>query len=161
MYFFPNLQIIFNVSPPPPSAPSVVVPPVSASSTQTSTSPTISQVFQRILRNPSETASAGAAAAESATSVQTDDVHFYVNLDAMYPPAPGLTIEQIHEVSDLEVMEPGNASVLCTICQNACEPGSVIQTLRQCRHRYHPVCIQRWLVLHNSCPVCRTSLVSS
>jgi len=151
MYFFPNLQIIFNV-PPPPSTPPVVAPP------SVSTSPTIRHVFQRILRNPSEAVPVAAPATESATSVPTEDVHFYVNLDTLYPPASGLTIEQIHDVSDLEVMEPGDPSMLCTVCQNACEPGSIVQTLRRCRHRFHPVCIQRWLVLHSSCPVCRTLL---
>ena len=165
MNFFPNLQVIFNIStplassqpPPPPSTSTASTETTTSTTTSESisnTSPTVSQVIHRILRP-------NAPLATSSDSAQTEDVHLYVNLDAMYPPIMGLTMEQIHEMTTLQVMEnqTSGAVLLCTICQNPCDAGSIVQTLRPCSHCFHPVCIQRWLVLQNSCPLCRTVLV--
>jgi len=171
MNFFPNLQIIFNVFPPasplstatnsfPDSSPVPPVPvpgPVSSSSTSTSStsvstnasSPTVSQIIQRILRP-----TAPITQVDDGIGAQ-NDMHFYVNLDSIYPPVTGLTVEQIHDRTTLQVFG-GTTSILCTICQNPCEPGSIVQTIEECHHVFHPVCIERWLVQNNSCPVCRS-----
>lgn len=179
MNFFPNLQIIFNVFPsasplptatssfpdssPVPPLSSVPVPvenvlnPASSSSTSTSStststnasSPTVSQIIQRILRP-----SAPITQVDDGNGAQ-NDMHFYVNLDSIYPPVTGLTVEQIHDRTTLQVFG-SSTSILCTICQNPCEPGSIVQTIEECHHVFHPVCIERWLVQNNSCPVCRS-----
>ena len=177
MNFFPNLQIVLYMYPNPStasvslSAPAVPVsttaetltnsPSTSASTTQTSnstSSPTVSQILQRILRP-------GAPSAQTSGDDPTNDTQFYVNLDALYPLTQntnhpqGLSIEQIHDASELGVFQ--GPSMLCTVCQIACEEGTIVQTLQTCQHRFHPVCIQRWLLNNNSCPVCRTHLVTT
>jgi hypothetical protein len=131
--------------------------PVSSSSTSTSStsvstnasSPTVSQIIQRILRP-----TAPITQVDDGIGAQ-NDMHFYVNLDSIYPPVTGLTVEQIHDRTTLQVFG-GTTSILCTICQNPCEPGSIVQTIEECHHVFHPVCIERWLVQNNSCPVCRS-----
>jgi hypothetical protein len=183
MNFFPNLQIIVNI-PSSGTAPSVSTHPrpqqeislpmsnahtshtsQTSSSSSSNSSPTVSQIIQRILR-PTAAGSAPIPITqlEETGSTLTNDMHFYVNLDSYYPPPSGMTIEQIHEMTELSVRLPSSssnsASEMCTICQNTCETGSIVQTIRQCRHTFHPVCIERWLIHHNSCPVCRSALES-
>ena len=181
MNFFPNLQIIVNIpsSSSGTAAPNVTTHPQeevpitmsngqmsqrsqTSQSSSSNSSPTVSQIIQRILR-PAGSAPIPITQVEEAGSTSTNDMHFYVNLDSYYPPPSGMTIEQIHEMTELSVRLPSSsnsASEMCTICQNPCETGSIVQTIRQCRHTFHPVCIERWLIHHNSCPVCRSALES-
>lgn len=159
MNFFPNLQIIFNLSSPDEFSSNdrarrqstTVAGTQTTTSSSTESSPTVSQIIQRILR-PS---------VPLAQQVEDNDVHFYVNLDGIYPSTSGMTIEQIHDMTVLGVLEAETPSILCTVCQNPCEPGSIVQTIQHCHHVFHPVCIERWLINNNSCPVCRSTLVSS
>lgn len=45
----------------------------------------------------------------------------------------------------------------CSICLEAMGVRSSVKTL-PCWHRFHESCIDRWLGLHNSCPVCKTAV---
>lgn len=52
---------------------------------------------------------------------------------------------------------------VCTVCMEAldsCTPTSEDHGSRivRCGHVYHESCIRKWLSLHNSCPLCRTTL---
>lgn len=178
MNFFPNLQIIFNLHQGSTSggdqwggrarttADATFRPVVeegetpsdtqhssssASSSSSSSTSPTVSQIIQRILRPNAPITQV----VDEGNGAQ-NDMHFYVNLDSMYPPITGLTVEQIHDRTVLSVFEGATPDVLCTVCQNPCEAGSIVQTIQECHHMFHPVCIERWLVQNNSCPVCRS-----
>ena len=186
MNFFPNLQIIFNLhqgstsggdqggdqgggrmrtttdttfrpvveegeTPSGTQQSSSSASSSSSSSSSSFSSPTVSQIIQRILR-PSAPIT---QVVDEGNGVQ-NDMHFYVNLDSMYPPITGLTVEQIHDQTVLSVFEGATPDVLCTVCQNPCEAGSIVQTIQECHHMFHPVCIERWLVQNNSCPVCRS-----
>lgn len=149
MNFFPHLQIIFNLTSDGARRDTTTATQTASPATTTDSSPTVSQIIQRILR-PSVPPPQHA---EDNTS--GSDVHFYVNLDGMYPSPSGMTIEQIHDMTVLGVLE---LESVCTVCQNPCDPGSIVQTIRQCHHVFHPVCIERWLINNDSCPVCRSTL---
>jgi len=45
----------------------------------------------------------------------------------------------------------------CTVCLEDIVPGDTVRTL-PCLHRFHTACIDRWLALHNSCPICKTAI---
>ena len=47
-----------------------------------------------------------------------------------------------------------DASVFCGVCQ---EPavGDFVTRLPLCDHRFHKLCINPWLFIHNTCPICR------
>ncbi len=47
----------------------------------------------------------------------------------------------------------------CSICLSDFFPGEVLLDLPLCSHCYHRDCIQEWLLLHNSCPLCKSLVV--
>lgn len=64
------------------------------------------------------------------------------------PPASKASIEAMQSV---EVVEDGGE---CSICLDEWEVGGVAKEM-PCKHRFHGNCIERWLGIHGSCPVCR------
>ncbi|XP_047314246.1 NEP1-interacting protein-like 2 [Impatiens glandulifera] len=57
-----------------------------------------------------------------------------------------------HVISDKQ-KEASN--VCCTICLQDIEVGEVARSLPQCLHMFHLACVDKWLMKHGSCPVCR------
>ncbi|CAM8977606.1 unnamed protein product [Rhodiola kirilowii] len=48
----------------------------------------------------------------------------------------------------------------CSVCQEEYAEGEDLGTL-DCGHEYHTNCIKQWLVLKNSCPICKAAVSSS
>lgn len=48
----------------------------------------------------------------------------------------------------------------CVVCLSPFEDDEAVRVLPQCYHAFHAVCIDSWLLLHSTCPLCR-ALVSS
>jgi len=46
----------------------------------------------------------------------------------------------------------------CSICLTDYEPEEQLRRLPECSHSFHSACIDEWLVLNATCPVCRTPL---
>lgn len=49
----------------------------------------------------------------------------------------------------------------CSICLGDYKDGDMLRMLPECRHMFHAPCIDAWLRLHASCPMCRTSPLPS
>lgn len=49
----------------------------------------------------------------------------------------------------------------CSICLGDYKEGDMLRMLPECRHMFHAPCIDAWLRLHASCPMCRTSPLPS
>lgn len=47
-----------------------------------------------------------------------------------------------------------SAQTECVICLDEIEVGGVAKEM-PCNHKFHGDCIEKWLELHGSCPVCR------
>lgn len=65
------------------------------------------------------------------------------------PPATKESIEAMEKV-EIEEGEGGE----CVVCLEEFEVGGVVKEM-PCKHRFHGKCIEKWLGIHGSCPVCR------
>ncbi|CAK9316711.1 unnamed protein product [Citrullus colocynthis] len=63
------------------------------------------------------------------------------------PPASKASIKAMPSVPVSELTE-------CVICLEEIEVGGLGKQM-PCNHKFHGDCIQKWLELHGSCPVCR------
>lgn len=70
----------------------------------------------------------------------------------------GMNLQQIAQIAT-SIYEPSssNEAIQCSICLANYELNDVLKSL-PCMHRFHSACIDPWLSLNNSCPVCRSSL---
>lgn len=64
------------------------------------------------------------------------------------PPASKASIDEMPRVE----VEEGEE---CAICLEEMKTGGEEAREMPCKHRYHSDCIEKWLGLHGSCPVCR------
>ncbi|OMO82513.1 Zinc finger, RING-type [Corchorus olitorius] len=65
------------------------------------------------------------------------------------PPASKASIEAM---PSLEIGE--NEDGECVICLEEWKHGEVVKEM-PCKHKFHGECIEKWLGVHGSCPVCR------
>ncbi|XP_031483271.1 NEP1-interacting protein 2-like isoform X2 [Nymphaea colorata] len=49
----------------------------------------------------------------------------------------------------------GENQAPCSICLQELSEGDSARSLPKCRHHFHVGCIDRWLILEGSCPICR------
>ncbi|KAK8567290.1 hypothetical protein V6N13_105266 [Hibiscus sabdariffa] len=65
------------------------------------------------------------------------------------PPASKASIEAMPSVETGE-SEDGE----CVVCLEEWKPGEVVKEM-PCKHKFHDGCIEKWLAIHGTCPVCR------
>lgn len=64
---------------------------------------------------------------------------------------PPASKESIKAMASVEIGEDGEE---CVICLEEFEVGGSAKEM-PCKHRFHGGCIEKWLGIHGSCPVCR------
>jgi hypothetical protein len=69
-----------------------------------------------------------------------------------------ITVESYPKViySETEPL-PHLQDTSCSICLADYKDGETLRMLPECKHMFHAPCIDAWLRLHASCPMCRTS----
>ena len=50
----------------------------------------------------------------------------------------------------------GGDAASCAVCLGEYDRGDVLRVLPGCEHSFHRPCVDQWLRLRTSCPVCRT-----
>ncbi|MQM21732.1 hypothetical protein Taro_054777 [Colocasia esculenta] len=77
------------------------------------------------------------------------------------PPASKASMEAMRAVERPTGEGKGEEEVKCVVCLDelwaASEGESIVGVVKEmpCRHRFHGDCIEKWLGMHGSCPVCR------
>ncbi|KAK4418519.1 putative RING-H2 finger protein ATL21A [Sesamum alatum] len=76
-------------------------------------------------------------------------------------PAAGLDDSSIETYRKIVLGEsrrlPGPNGVTCPICLADYHPNDTIRCIPECEHCFHSDCIDEWLRMQNTCPVCRNS----
>ncbi|XP_078428972.1 RING-H2 finger protein ATL67-like [Wolffia australiana] len=76
-------------------------------------------------------------------------------------PAPGLDQAAINSYPKFAFCKGsaklGGGDVVCAVCLCEYREGEMLRMMPDCRHAFHLPCIDAWLRLNASCPVCRTS----
>lgn len=62
---------------------------------------------------------------------------------------PIFTFKRLENQSETEISE-------CVVCLSFLEEGETAKVLPNCKHTLHAECIDKWLSLHSTCPICRT-----
>ncbi|XP_057472537.1 NEP1-interacting protein-like 2 isoform X1 [Actinidia eriantha] len=72
-------------------------------------------------------------------------------------PSRGLSGESLRKLPCHIMPEEVKAvqSICCSICLQDIEVGEIARSLPRCRHTFHLTCVDKWLIRHGSCPVCR------
>lgn len=71
------------------------------------------------------------------------------------PPADKVKITNLPLTTVTENMIDGIDE--CAVCKDDYTLGEQVKQL-PCKHVFHPVCVDPWLELHDSCPICRCNL---
>ncbi|KAK1697101.1 hypothetical protein QYE76_013798 [Lolium multiflorum] len=60
--------------------------------------------------------------------------------------------------SDDDAAAGGKAE--CAVCIVEFRDGELVRLLPRCGHRFHAACVDAWLRLHSTCPLCRADVVA-
>lgn len=73
----------------------------------------------------------------------------------------GLDESTIESYKKVELGEsrrlPGVNDIVCPICLSEYASKETVRCIPECEHCFHIDCIDAWLKLHGSCPLCRNS----
>ncbi|VVB06533.1 unnamed protein product [Arabis nemorensis] len=61
------------------------------------------------------------------------------------------------ELGESRRLPTGSNDTLCSICLSEYATKESVRCLPECEHCFHTECIDAWLKLHSSCPVCRSN----
>lgn len=91
----------------------------------------------------------------------------YEDLYEMFGPGEGVMkgasescIEKLprYMVTKENKLDASGDSLSCTICLQELLQGETARSLPLCHHVFHMACVDKWLVRHGSCPVCRQGI---
>ncbi|QCD82114.1 NEP1-interacting protein 2-like [Vigna unguiculata] len=77
--------------------------------------------------------------------------------------AKGLTRDSVEKIPTITITSDNNVDasgdrVSCSVCLQDFQLGETCRSLPHCHHMFHLPCIDKWLIKHASCPLCRRDL---
>ncbi|XP_057500131.1 NEP1-interacting protein-like 1 [Actinidia eriantha] len=77
--------------------------------------------------------------------------------------AKGLPGDSVKRLPKIKVTNNNNVDASgekasCSVCLQDFQVGETVRSLPHCHHMFHLPCIDKWLVRHGSCPLCRRDL---
>jgi hypothetical protein len=70
-------------------------------------------------------------------------------------PNNGMTNNEINKIKSKIYVDNNNDK--CSICLETIKSGTTIRILK-CKHNYHQACLDNWLRINNTCPICRDNI---
>ncbi|XP_057416002.1 NEP1-interacting protein-like 2 isoform X4 [Lotus japonicus] len=102
-----------------------------------------------------QTGSRGASSMVGVANTGYDDIHDVHNLVA----SRGLSGDSLKKLPHHMILKDMKAeNSYCTICLQDIEVGEIARSLPDCHHTFHLICVDKWLVKNDSCPVCRQNV---
>ena len=49
--------------------------------------------------------------------------------------------------------------IQCSICLESITSGTIVRVLPECKHIFHPKCINTWIKINANCPTCRKKIL--
>ncbi|KAK6932307.1 Zinc finger, RING-type, partial [Dillenia turbinata] len=71
----------------------------------------------------------------------------------------GLSCEVIRTLPVFYFQDQNRTDHPCTICLQGFEEGECCKRFQKCRHFFHSLCIDEWLVRDGCCPICRQEVL--
>ncbi|XP_051203932.1 uncharacterized protein [Lolium perenne] len=71
---------------------------------------------------------------------------------------PGQLPVSVYDSSSSDDAAGGKAE--CAVCIVEFRDGDLVRLLPRCGHRFHAACVDAWLRLHSTCPLCRADVVA-
>ncbi|KAF9682150.1 hypothetical protein SADUNF_Sadunf05G0078800 [Salix dunnii] len=73
---------------------------------------------------------------------------------------PGDSLEKIPKIkiTSNNNVDASGEKVSCSVCLQDFQLGETVRSLPHCHHMFHLPCIDKWLLRHASCPLCRRDL---
>ncbi|MBA0860044.1 hypothetical protein Goshw_013423 [Gossypium schwendimanii] len=77
--------------------------------------------------------------------------------------AKGLARHLVEKIPKMIITNGNNVNasgekVSCSVCLQDFQLGETVRNLPQCHHMFHQPCIDKWLLSHGSCPLCRRDM---
>ncbi|TYG92647.1 hypothetical protein ES288_A11G048800v1 [Gossypium darwinii] len=77
--------------------------------------------------------------------------------------AKGLARHLVEKIPKMIITNGNNVNasgekVSCSVCLQDFQLGETVRNLPQCHHIFHQPCIDKWLLCHGSCPLCRRDM---
>jgi len=77
--------------------------------------------------------------------------------------AKGLTGDSVENIPKIRInsnniVDASGEKVSCSVCLQDFQLSETVRSLPHCHHMFHLPCIDKWLLAHASCPLCRHDL---
>jgi len=97
----------------------------------------------------------GMVVIEGGTASTLDSLIHELGTKDGQPPASKASIEALKDVVVGEDDDDDDSGSECVICLEEWKLGGGVVKEMPCKHKFHASCIEKWLGIHGSCPVCR------